>query len=106
MSVEADIAAMKAELGVASDGALMARLKMSRNNVDRWRQIGRVSCVARNRARLIAEHVPHNGDNLERVVADIGALHRRLSLGTGSTARVQAGLLAIVDRVQALERLQ
>lgn len=103
--VEADIARLKALMGVRSDGALAAALRITKSNVSVWKRRGRVSSYAIRRAELMAEHgqVPA-GDSMERIAAEIALLHHRLADTRLNPKALAADLAALAKRARALGR--
>ncbi|MEC7932248.1 MAG: hypothetical protein VX205_03040 [Pseudomonadota bacterium] len=77
--VAAEIAALKALVGVRSDTALAAAMRVNRATVCMWRQRNRVPEAAKHRARMMVEHGQvEQRDTLERIASEIAMLHDRL----------------------------
>ncbi|WP_303763462.1 helix-turn-helix domain-containing protein [Sphingobium yanoikuyae] len=103
MSAAAQIADLKAKMGVRSDTALANALRISKGTVSMWKRRGRVSMYVLRRADLMAQHgqiAP--GESMERIASEIALLSERLHDMRISGARLAADLEQLAARARAL----
>jgi hypothetical protein len=102
-NVAAEIADLKAMVGVRTDSALAEALRLHKGTVSMWKKRGRVSAYIRNRADLMARHgqiVP--GENLQRIGSEIALLSNRLTKMPMNAARLADELERLAARTRAI----
>ncbi|NML88370.1 hypothetical protein HHL26_04730 [Sphingobium sp. TB-6] len=103
MSVEAEIAHLKAMMHVRSDTALADSLRITKGAVSTWKRRGRVSMYIMRRAELMVQHgqiAP--GDSMERIASEIALLSGRLQDMRFSSKRLADDLEQLAARARAL----
>lgn len=103
MSALAQIADLKALMGVRSDSALATALRINKGTVSMWKRRGRVSMYVMHRAEMMAQHgqIP-TGDSLERIASEIALLHHRLDDTRINGAKLASDLEQLAARARAL----
>lgn len=103
MSAAAQIADLKAMIGVRSDSALAEALRVNKGTVSMWKRRGQVSSYAMDRAELMARHGQiAQGESIERIASEIALLHHRLQDTRISSHKLAADLEQLAARTRAL----
>jgi hypothetical protein len=103
--VEADIAQLKAMMGVRSDGGLADAMRLNKTAVAMWRRRSRVPDAAKHRARMMVTHGQlEQRDTMERIAAEIAMLHDRLQDIRLNPGALAADLERLATRARAIAR--
>jgi len=98
-----EIARMKALMGVRSDTALAAALRINKGTVSMWKRRGRVSSCVMHRAEMMAHHGQiAAGDSVERIASEIALLHDRLADTRINATKLADDLEQLAARARAI----